>query len=174
MAKKTYRGVTRSRPLTKSEAAKYRKIRKQIAEEIPPVEPPPEKVAVAKLRAMREAKGVSLSELAARTGMTRGNLARLESQKNATLRSLRRYANGLDCELEINFVSVEVTKKWATWGCGIAEVAAVRHGTLRRSDPFLTFRRSPRYLPDLVLKSATRFPFVRNVTAPPLPPASRR
>ena len=32
MAKKTYRGVTRSRPLIKSEAAKYRKIREQIAE----------------------------------------------------------------------------------------------------------------------------------------------
>ena len=63
------------------------------------------------LRAMREAKGVSLSELAARTGMTRGNLARLESQKNATLRTLRRYAAGLDCELEINVVSAEVTKK---------------------------------------------------------------
>ena len=87
------------------------KIREQIAEEIPPVEPSPEKIAIAKLRAMRETKGVSLSELAARTGMTRGNLARLESQKNATLRSLTRYANGLDCELEINVVSVELTKK---------------------------------------------------------------
>jgi len=111
LAKKTYRGVTRSRPLTRSEAAKYRKLREQIAAEIPPVEPLLEKIAVAKLRAMRKAKGVRLSELAARTGITRGNLARLESQKNATLRSLRRYANGLDCELEIHFVSVKVAKK---------------------------------------------------------------
>jgi len=111
MAKKIYRGVTRSRPLTKSEAARCRKIRTQLAEEIPPVESSPEKIAIAKLRAMRKAKGVSLSELAARTGITRGNLARLESQKNATLRSLRRYANGLDCELEINIVSAKVMNK---------------------------------------------------------------
>ena len=60
---------------------------------------------------MREAKGISLSQLAARTGMTRGNLARLESQKNATLRTLQRYAEGLDCELEINVVSADVKKK---------------------------------------------------------------
>lgn len=111
MAKKTYRGVTRSRRLTKSEAATYRKIREQVAEEIPPAKSSPEKIAIAKLRATREAKGISLSELAARTGMTRGNLARLESQKNATLRTLRRYAAGLDCELEINVVSADVTEK---------------------------------------------------------------
>jgi transcriptional regulator with XRE-family HTH domain len=54
---------------------------------------------------MRQAKGISLSELAARTGMSRGNLARLESQKNATLATLQRYADGLGCELEINVVS---------------------------------------------------------------------
>jgi hypothetical protein len=39
--------------------------------------------------------------------MTRGNIARLESQKNTTLRTLERYAHGLDCELEINVLSVE-------------------------------------------------------------------
>ena len=60
---------------------------------------------------MREAKGISLSALAARTGITRGNLARLESQKNATLRTLQRYADGLDCELEINVISAHVRKK---------------------------------------------------------------
>jgi DNA-binding Xre family transcriptional regulator len=111
MAKKTYRGVTRSRRLRKSEAAKYRKIREQVVEEIPPAKASPERVAIAKLRAMREAKGISLSELAARTGMTRGNLARLESQKNATLRTLQRYADGLGCRLQINVVSVEVSKR---------------------------------------------------------------
>ena len=111
MAKKKYRGVPRTRRLTAAEAAKYRKVREQVAKEIPPMKPSPEKVAIAKLRAMREAKGISLSELAARTGMTRGNLARLESQKNATLRTLQRYADGLDCELEINVVSVDVSQK---------------------------------------------------------------
>ena len=111
MAKKTYRGVPRSRRLTKSEAAKYRKIREQVVEEIPPAKASPGKVAIAKLRAMRQAKGISLSELAARTGMTRGNLARLESQKNATLRTLQRYADGLGCRLQINVVSVDVRKR---------------------------------------------------------------
>lgn len=116
MAKKVYRGVSRKRRLTKSEAAKYRKVREQIAEEIPPARTSPEKIAIAKLRAMRQAKGISLADLAARTGMSRGNLARLESQKNATLKSLRRYAEGLDCHLEINVVSAAVkqAKRGAT------------------------------------------------------------
>jgi DNA-binding Xre family transcriptional regulator len=108
MAKRSFRGVTRSRRLTRSEAAKYRKIREQVIQEFPPAKVSPEKVAIARLRAMREAKGISLSELAARTGMTRGNLARLEFQENATL---QRYADGLDCQLEINVVSANVTKR---------------------------------------------------------------
>jgi DNA-binding Xre family transcriptional regulator len=108
---KVFRGVSRGRRLTKAEAAKYRKIRGQVMDEIPPAKTSPAKVAIAKLRAMRVAKGMSLSELAARTGMTRGNLARLESQKNATLMTLQRYAEALDCELEINVVSADVTKK---------------------------------------------------------------
>ena len=110
MAKKKYQGTTRSRRLNKSEAAKYRKVRDSVQKELPPAQPDPAKVAIAKLRAMRQAKGVSLSELAARTGITRGNLARLESQKNATLRTLQRYAEGLDCELEVNVVSAKVEK----------------------------------------------------------------
>ena len=111
MEETMYRGVVRSRRLTKSEAAKYRKIREQVMREIPPAEPAPVKVAIAKLRAMRQARGISLSELAARTGMTRGSLERIELQKNATLRTLQRYAQGLDCDLEINVVSAEVKKK---------------------------------------------------------------
>lgn len=111
MTEKKYRSVTQSRPLTEAEAARYRNIRQQVEEEFPPAKPDPVKVAVAKLRAMRQAKGVSLSELAARTGMTRGNLARLESQKNTTLRTLARYAEGLGCRLEINVASAEVDEK---------------------------------------------------------------
>ena len=110
MNNKKYGGISRDRRLTKTEAAKYRKMRQQMAEEIPPAKPEPVKVAIAKLRAMRQAKGISLSELAARTGMTRGNIARLESQKNATLGTLERYAAGLDCQLQINVVSARVKK----------------------------------------------------------------
>ena len=111
MPKRTYRGVSRGRRLTAAEAAKYRQIREQVAQELPPARPSPEKVAIAKLRAMREAKGMTLSALAARTGITRGNLARLESQRNATLRTLQRYADGLNCELEINVISADVRKR---------------------------------------------------------------
>ena len=101
MARKEFRSVSRGRKLTKAEATKYRKIRHEVEEELPPRKPDAMKVAIAKLRALREAKGVTLAELAARTGMTRGNIARLESQKNATLRTLERYAAGLGCVVDI-------------------------------------------------------------------------
>lgn len=105
MAKKTYRGVTRGRRLTKVEGARYERLRKQAQKDFPPAVPDAMKVAIAKLRALREAKGLSLADVASRTGMTRGNIARLESQKNATLRTLERYARGLDCELAISVVA---------------------------------------------------------------------
>jgi DNA-binding Xre family transcriptional regulator len=111
MAKKDYRPVSRGRRLTKAEATKYRKIREQVEAELPPAKPDAMKVAIAKLRAMREAKGLSLAELAARTGMTRGNIARLETQKNATLKTLERYAAGLGCILEIGFTSADVINR---------------------------------------------------------------
>jgi DNA-binding Xre family transcriptional regulator len=110
MAKNAYKSISRGRRLTKAEASKYRKIRRQVEEELPPAPPDPMKVAIAKLRALREANGVSLAEMASRTGMTRGNIARLESQKNATLRTLERYAEGLGCVLEINFTSANMKR----------------------------------------------------------------
>jgi DNA-binding Xre family transcriptional regulator len=113
MAQKTYRGVSRGRRLTQAEAAKYRRIRSRAEQEFPPLKPDPVKVAIAKLRAMREAQGVTLAELAARTGMTRGNVARLESRKNATLRTLDRYARALGCELDITVVSANVKRRTA-------------------------------------------------------------
>jgi DNA-binding Xre family transcriptional regulator len=110
VAKNNYRNIFRGRRLTQTEAAKYRQIRSRVEEEFPPAKSDPVKVAIAKLRAMREAQGVTLAELATRTGMTRGNVARLESQKNATLRTLNRYARALGCELEIGLVSANVKK----------------------------------------------------------------
>jgi len=100
-------GTTRSGRLAKSEAAKYRKLRQAIEQALRPAKPSPEKVAIAKQRAMRQAKGIRLSELAERSGMTRGNLVRLESEKNATLRTLQRYADRLGCQLEINLVTAD-------------------------------------------------------------------
>ncbi len=105
MAKKTYHSVTRNCKLTAEEATRLRELRKKIEQKIPPAKPDPMKVTIAKLRALREAKGISLGQLSDLTGMTRGNIARLESQKNATLKTLERYASGLGCGLEINVVT---------------------------------------------------------------------
>lgn len=49
MASKQYRSVSRNRRLTKTEAAKYQKIRQQVEGEFPPAKPNPIKVAIAKL-----------------------------------------------------------------------------------------------------------------------------
>ncbi len=111
MEKKSYRGVSRDRRLTKAEAARYRKIREQVEAEIPPLRPAPLKVAIAKLRALREAKGISLAELADRTGILRGTLERVETQKSDSMKTLQRYAKGLDCQLEINVVSANIKNR---------------------------------------------------------------
>jgi transcriptional regulator with XRE-family HTH domain len=48
---------------------------------------------MALLRAARESAGVSLRELEERTGISRGNLSRLETgESNPTVATLRRYA----------------------------------------------------------------------------------
>jgi hypothetical protein len=41
----------------------------------------------------------------------RSTLARLETRKNASLRTLERYAEGLDCHLEIDIVSADVKNR---------------------------------------------------------------
>lgn len=107
MAKKSYRSVTRNRKISADEVVRLNELRKKIERDIRPAKADPMKVTIAKLRALREAQGVSLSQLAESTGMTRGNIARLESQKNATLKTLERYAAGLGCQLEINVVTAK-------------------------------------------------------------------
>jgi DNA-binding Xre family transcriptional regulator len=111
VAKKEFRGVSRGRQLTAAEAEKLRRLRKQAEREIPAAKSDPMRVAIAQLRAMREAQGLSLADMAERTGMTRGNIARLETQKNATLRTLERYAAGLGCVLEIGFSASNKRRK---------------------------------------------------------------
>ncbi len=58
-------------------------------------------VIVAHLKAAREAAGVSLSELEARTGILKSALSRLENSKapNPTLSYLQRYAEAIGCRL---------------------------------------------------------------------------
>lgn len=98
--------ITRNRPLTPAEAAKYRTIREQVAEELPDlIERHHERMAildqmralVAQLKAAREAKGLSLADVTARTGMDRSALSKLETgqRANPTVETLVRYAEAV-------------------------------------------------------------------------------
>jgi DNA-binding Xre family transcriptional regulator len=58
------------------------------------------RVILAKLRSQRELQGLSLADVARRTGMTRSNLCRLEQNgENVKLETLDRYASAIGCEL---------------------------------------------------------------------------
>lgn len=63
---------------------------------------------VAELKQIREQLGVTLAELASRTGMTTGNLSRLENMDgpNPTIETLRRYAQALHHRIDIAVVAV--------------------------------------------------------------------
>jgi DNA-binding XRE family transcriptional regulator len=98
--------ITRTRRLTPAEAAKYRAIREQIAEELPDlVARHHEREAaldrlqelLAQLKAAREAKGLSLADLAKLTGMDRSALSKLETgqRANPTVETLVRYAEAV-------------------------------------------------------------------------------
>jgi DNA-binding Xre family transcriptional regulator len=56
------------------------------------------------LKAERLRLGLSLADLAERTGIDRGNLSRLENdpQSNPTVETLLRYADALGCEVRIH------------------------------------------------------------------------
>jgi len=62
---------------------------------------------VSELKAIREQLGISLTDLAERTGMTVGNLSRLENMDgpNPTIETLRRYARAIGHRSEIAVVA---------------------------------------------------------------------
>jgi DNA-binding Xre family transcriptional regulator len=62
---------------------------------------------VSELKVIREGLNVSLTELASRTGMTVGNLSRLENMDgpNPTIETLRRYAQAIGHRIEIAVVA---------------------------------------------------------------------
>jgi DNA-binding phage protein len=100
------RRITRNRKLTPEEAAKYRKVREQVDAELP------ELIArhhdrtealealeslLPQLKAAREAKGLSLSDVTRLTGMDRSALSRLETgqRENPTIDTLIRFAEAV-------------------------------------------------------------------------------
>jgi DNA-binding XRE family transcriptional regulator len=105
--------ITRDRRLTPEEAAKYKKIREQVAEELPDlIARHHERMAsldqlqelLAQLKAAREAKGLSLADLTELTGMDRSALSKLETgqRANPTVETLVRYAEAVGKRLTVS------------------------------------------------------------------------
>lgn len=105
--------ISRNRRLTPDEAAKYKAIREQVAEELPElIERHHERMAILdqvrelfwQLKAAREAKGLSLSDLTELTGMDRSALSKLEAgqRPNPTIETLVRYAEAVGKRLEVS------------------------------------------------------------------------
>ena len=105
--------ITRDRRLTPEEAAKHRAVREQVAAELPDlVERHHERMAsldqlqglLVQLKAAREAKGLSLSDLTDLTGMDRSALSKLETgqRANPTVETLVRYAEAVGKRLVVS------------------------------------------------------------------------
>ncbi|MGH8563844.1 MAG: helix-turn-helix domain-containing protein [Gammaproteobacteria bacterium] len=105
--------IIRNRRLTPEEAAKYNAIREQAAEELPDlIVRHHERMAILdqpqelllQLKAAREAKGLSLSDLAELTGMDRSALSKLETgqRANPTVETLVRYAEAVGKRLVLS------------------------------------------------------------------------
>ena len=105
--------VIRNRQLTPEEAAKYKEIREQVAEELPDlIARHHERMAtldqlqelLGQLKAAREAKGLSLADLTDLTGMDRSALSKLETgqRANPTVETLVRYAEAVGKRLVLS------------------------------------------------------------------------
>ena len=109
--------IIRSRRLTPEEAAKYKVIREQVAEELPDlIARHHERMAAAdrlqellqQLKAAREEKGLSLADLTELTGMDRSAISKLETgqRPNPTIETLVRYAEAVGKHLVVSLTEV--------------------------------------------------------------------
>ena len=105
--------ITRNRRITPEEAAKYKALREQVAAELPDlIARHHERMAtldqlqelLVQLKAAREAKGLSLSDLTQLTGMDRSALSKLETRQraNPTVETLVRYAEAVGKRLVVS------------------------------------------------------------------------
>ncbi len=105
--------ITRDRRLSPDDAARIRTVRGQVAAELPElIERYHERMAsldqldglFAQLKAAREAKGLSLSDLTDLTGMDRSALSKLETgqRANPTVETLVRYAEAVGKRLVVS------------------------------------------------------------------------
>ena len=107
------KSVTRNRRQTREEAAKYKTIREKISAELPDLLNRHHERMTAldqlhrllmQLKAAREEKGLSLSDLTELTGMDRSALSKLETgqRANPTVDTLRRYAEAVGKRLVVS------------------------------------------------------------------------
>jgi ribosome-binding protein aMBF1 (putative translation factor) len=110
--------LTRNRRLTPEEAAKYKAIRKQVAAELPDlIARHHERIAfldqiqelLKQLKAAREARGLSLSDLTEITGMDSSALSKLETgqRANPTVETLVRYAEAVGKRLVVSLANAQ-------------------------------------------------------------------
>jgi DNA-binding Xre family transcriptional regulator len=110
--------ITRNRHLTPEEAARYKAIREQVADELPElIARHHERMAtldrmqelLKQLKAAREAKGLSLSDLTEITGMDRSALSKLETgqRANPTVETLVRYAEAVGKRLIVSLADAK-------------------------------------------------------------------
>src|SRR5438067_8089393 len=108
----TMKRITRDRRVTPEEAARYKAMRGQVAEELPDlIARHHERMAtldtlqelLRQLKAAREAKGLSLSDLTGLTGMDSSALSKLETgqRANPTVDTLVRYAEAVGKRLVV-------------------------------------------------------------------------
>jgi DNA-binding XRE family transcriptional regulator len=113
----TMKRIIRDRRLTPEEAAKYKALRERVAEELPElIARHNERMAsldqlqevLVQLKAAREAKGLSLSDLTELTGMDRSALSKLENgqRANPTVETLVRYAEAVGKRLVVALTDV--------------------------------------------------------------------
>ena len=105
--------ITHDRRLTPEDAVKYKAVREQVAGELPDLialhhermtSLDQFQVLLQQLKAVREAKGLSLSDLTDLTGMDRSALSKLETgqRANPTVETLVRYAEAVGKRLVVS------------------------------------------------------------------------
>lgn len=108
--------ITRNRRLTPEEAAKYREVREQVAQELPELIARHDERMIAldqladlirQLKAAREEKGLSLADMTRLTGMDRSALSKLETGQrlNPTIETLVRYADAVGKRLVVSLAN---------------------------------------------------------------------
>jgi len=108
----------RERRLTDEEVERYRRIREQVAAELPDIRRRTQsakprillKCAVKTLKQERQRQGLSLADMNARSGIDRSTLSRLENDDdpNVTMNTLMRYAQAVGKTVLVQLEDVSI------------------------------------------------------------------